>query len=579
VLVGGLSKIYQVCKKNLLADERFNLKLLLVLILSLGLRLWGINFGLPHLYHADEPIVVNHALAYGTGDFNPHFFKIPPLVSYLVFGCFGLYYLALTLLGVVASVEEYAIFFLSDPGSFYLLARVLFGAICGTLSVALFAVLLRRYFSRRHALWGALLFGISFLHVRDSHYIYADIPLILALVACFFPILQIETAARRRDYFLFGILMGLAVAIKYNGVFIVIPFLIAHVMARGVSFKSIWNEDLMASAACSIVTFAVLNPYSWLDAPFFLQELTTQSGSQSGMGLLHHLRYSLAEGLGWGILVASAIGILLLLWNRERKRMLMASFLIMYYLVLVKFSQPYDRYALPLIPWLVFMAVDAVIRLTKAKRRLRFAAIPLWVFLGLFPFSKSIHADWIMTQVDARTEARAWILENIPEGSLLALDTPFFMPRLSPTIEQLREKHALAEAAGTGSVKEKIYYLMRLSEGDRSHRERRYNLFFLNDNEDSGAFLFSKPAISYDLKALRERGIEYVLFAKVAEAHQQAFYQALRKTATLVSRFSPYHDEALEWAIDEQPLTGQPFLSEDLRARRANGPIIEIYEV
>ena len=64
-----------------------NQRLLLFSILALAflVRIVGIQFGLPNLYHADEPIIVNHAMAYGTGDFNPHFFKIPPLVSYLLF--------------------------------------------------------------------------------------------------------------------------------------------------------------------------------------------------------------------------------------------------------------------------------------------------------------------------------------------------------------------------------------------------------------------------------------------------------------------------------------------------------------
>ena len=64
-----------------------------ILLLALALRITGIQFGLPHLYHADEPIVVNHALAYGAGDLNPHFFKIPPLVSYLLFVVYGAAYL------------------------------------------------------------------------------------------------------------------------------------------------------------------------------------------------------------------------------------------------------------------------------------------------------------------------------------------------------------------------------------------------------------------------------------------------------------------------------------------------------
>ncbi|MGB3058399.1 MAG: hypothetical protein WBE17_01555, partial [Anaerolineae bacterium] len=46
-----------------------------ILLIAVALRLWGINFGLPYLYHPDEPGYV--AIAQNmvkTGDLNPHFF-------------------------------------------------------------------------------------------------------------------------------------------------------------------------------------------------------------------------------------------------------------------------------------------------------------------------------------------------------------------------------------------------------------------------------------------------------------------------------------------------------------------------
>src|SRR3989338_379142 len=86
-----------------------------ILILGFLVRVVGINFGLPDLYHADEPIIVNHAAAYGTGDLNPHFFKIPPLVSYLVAVAYGVYFLIARALGWIADVHDFQILFLTDP--------------------------------------------------------------------------------------------------------------------------------------------------------------------------------------------------------------------------------------------------------------------------------------------------------------------------------------------------------------------------------------------------------------------------------------------------------------------------------
>ena len=72
-----------------------NLLIFLILLLGFLLRSVAVHFGLPELYHADEPNVVNRALAYGTGDLNPHYFKIPPAVSYWVFFSYGFYFIGI----------------------------------------------------------------------------------------------------------------------------------------------------------------------------------------------------------------------------------------------------------------------------------------------------------------------------------------------------------------------------------------------------------------------------------------------------------------------------------------------------
>ena len=59
-----------------------------IISVAFGLRLWGIAFGLPHLYHYDEHFYVNTALKLGTGVFHT-----PPYAatgfSNLLFAEFG----------------------------------------------------------------------------------------------------------------------------------------------------------------------------------------------------------------------------------------------------------------------------------------------------------------------------------------------------------------------------------------------------------------------------------------------------------------------------------------------------------
>ena len=57
-----------------------------ILLIALGIRLFGINHGLPYGYQIDEKFVINHAIGFGTGDFNPHAFHWPgPSLMYLIF--------------------------------------------------------------------------------------------------------------------------------------------------------------------------------------------------------------------------------------------------------------------------------------------------------------------------------------------------------------------------------------------------------------------------------------------------------------------------------------------------------------
>ena len=149
-----MAKKNQKLKPNL--RDRFYL--FLILALAFLVRLVGIRFGLPDLYHADEPIIVNHALAYGSGDLNPHFFKIPPLVSYVLFLVYGFYFILGRTIGWFANTNDFLELFLTNPSSFYLLARILFGVLLGTSSIYALYKLEERFFSVQKALISAFLF-------------------------------------------------------------------------------------------------------------------------------------------------------------------------------------------------------------------------------------------------------------------------------------------------------------------------------------------------------------------------------------------------------------------------------------
>src|SRR6187399_3320663 len=67
----------------------WQLGLVFVLILAGGLRLVGIDFGLPLQLHPDEWSQVNSARRMLGGDLNPHFFRYPSLTIYQLFVIVG----------------------------------------------------------------------------------------------------------------------------------------------------------------------------------------------------------------------------------------------------------------------------------------------------------------------------------------------------------------------------------------------------------------------------------------------------------------------------------------------------------
>jgi len=559
---------------------RHEKKLLLsILVLALALRVWGIGFGLPGLFHADEPIVLNHALAYGTGDFNPHFFKIPPLVSYLLFAVFGVYYLAGRITGLFSGTDDFEHLFYTDPSSFYFLARLLFGALAGTLTVFCLYRVTRRHFGAARALVGAFLLATCFLHVSDSHYLYADIPLLLVMVFAFGLFWNISQESRLFKHLAAGALIGLAAAVKYNGVFLGLFYgvmLLGAPLSRTQKIKS-----GVLAAGTSALVFTALNPYGLLDFSFFVAELKKQSLSQGGVGWLHNGVYSLPGAVGFPVLLTAlagfaAVGERSLSADERLKRLALLIFTFAYYAVLAGSGQPYPRYVLPLLPGVLFFASDFICRLGEKSRR-------LWVYgagvfiLAVFPLTKSVLWNQIMNTADTRTQAKDWIEKNIASSSSLALDWDFYMPRLNFTPEQLeRKRHELQNRSQfTGPQMRRLEALKKKS----SHQPAYELQFLVPKPAEQERFLMATPVIAYDLQALKNKGVHYVLLLPgIRPELAEPFYEQIQLEGQLLRTFSPYRD-GREGGFDRVAMTGGPFTWPEIWRRKANGHTICIYQI
>ncbi len=560
---------------------RINLKetiaLFIVLSAALVLRLLSIQFGLPFLYHADEPVIVNHAVAYGSGDFNPHFFRVPPLTSYLLFSCYGLFFIIGKAVGWFSNVTDFEYLFYRDASSFYLIARVIFGAFVSTLTLLILFQLIKKYFSFTKAILTIFLLAVNFLHIRDSQYIYVDNLLLLFIVLSFFPILAIAKGEKTvKTHVLAGVLIGAATASKYNGIALVLPYLAAAWKMKDI--KNFLSKGIVAGLCC-VGVFLMLNPFALIDYTYFFQEMRGEAAAHTGFMWLFHLKHSLLGAMEWPLLMVTILGLIKVFFDRDKLKTVLAMYVLSYYLIICLFGQPYARYVLPLLPILIFFPADLIVAVFRRgfKSQSNLGIIMIVFALSLPGIVKSICYHSLMNEKDTRTLAHDWILNNIPSGEQIALEIPFYMPRLRKSVAQLSDNLQQQEQGDShaDTKTRKLKYLSSLSEANTA-----YDLYELsNEPTKPTRFSLAKPLIAYSYSDLKKTGIDYVVVVRLRENDlNNKFYQDLTQKSERVAVFSPYKSDQQKWTL-MHPLTGGPFTFKDILSRERNGQYLEIYKV
>jgi hypothetical protein len=553
-----------------------------VLIIAAGLvlRLWGLGFGLPYQFHQDEPIIVNHALAYGTGDLNPHFFIIPPLTSYILFFLYAAYFLLLKILCVVKGFEDFAISFFRDPTPFYLIGRFALGLLPGTINIALTYKLARRFFSRTAALYSAILMSVAFLNVINSHYIYTDNLMVCLVLFAYLAMSAIIENPKGKYYIIAGVFTGMAIASKYNAAVLLGSFLTAELIKRDRAGGTALNIKILLFGVITIISFVVCNPFSVIDFKFFMSSITGKI-MHGYLGLSHHICYSLFEGLGSLVTISGMAGLAIYLRTNFKKAVFLISFPSLFYLHLIFASQPYSRYVLVLAPFISMGAGFLLFDYLPSRFKYKSQASIIFVLSILFILPtaiKSVKADMLLAGKDTRTEATEWIQNNIPYGSKIALDHTFFGPQLKQSVKQLREKKSIIDIQPELKALKtrKLDLQIKAVEG-----EKTYEVYYITaEGEKAGQFLNFWPVIMDNMEDLKKHEIHYVVLSNMSfSENMKKIHKELAKKARPLAVFSPYADKKFRLSRDPIELTNIPVKSDELFSRCKPGPYLVIYEL
>jgi 4-amino-4-deoxy-L-arabinose transferase-like glycosyltransferase len=351
-----------------------------LLALAAGVRIVGIEYGLPFgLLNPDEQSIVPRAwkMVHG-GGLDPHWFDYPTLVLYLL-APFQAWQAAPSYLTARAVIVVLA---LAGVAAAWWLGRRAYGPTAGAVAAAFTAV--------------------EATHVAYSHMAVTDVPLTLGVAAC----LALCVTGRLEWA---GVAAGLAASAKYPGVFLAAPIVVAGWRRR---------RRVAVSLALAVAAFLATSPFvavhplqAWDDA-----SRVQRLAREGWLGFEHDHWAGIAfssrlwDGIGPALLVA-VLGLVLALARRSRTDLVLASFVVVYFLDLLTIHAHFDRYVLPLVPPLGALA-----------GRVRYLA-PVTLLLLVVPLAWSIRDDRRLTRTDPRVTAYHWIERNLPPGAKVAADS------------------------------------------------------------------------------------------------------------------------------------------------------------
>jgi hypothetical protein len=207
-----------------------------ILALALGLRVWGLRFGLPYFEHPDEWAVADEALRMlRTGEYPPFSYTYPPLYTYMQVGVAAFHFLWGAGAGLYRTPADI------DPVRFYVWARAL-TALLGTGAVALTFLAGRSLYGRTVGLLAAALIAVMPAVAGDAHYVTTDTPAMFFTLLAFLAIVRLGVAPEQDGSqetlrstlalaFVAGFGVGIATATKWNAGALVIALLAAIVLA------------------------------------------------------------------------------------------------------------------------------------------------------------------------------------------------------------------------------------------------------------------------------------------------------------------------------------------------------------
>jgi 4-amino-4-deoxy-L-arabinose transferase-like glycosyltransferase len=416
---------------------------LLLFLFAAALRLWGITWALPtrdraFSFHPDESVVVGYSLT-----LNPFALKLDP-AGFYNYGSLGLLLNSLFIqIGRLTGLDP-----APDGGPiplpFYtggdLLTSRLVTVFLGAGACLFVYAAGRRLYGAAAGGAAGLLLAVAPLAVQHGHFATVDVPATFFIAGSLFFAARYLTGdtERARDLLWAGVWAGLAAAVKYNALLVVLAAFAAWFLRRPRGpVKGLGLAALGAAAG-----FVVGCPGVFLNPKALIGGVLTEAGhvreghgdvfAATPPGVIYHAAFNLRWGLGLPLLLLTLFAVSLALYRRRPADLLLLAFALPYYLGVGLAEVKFARYMLPIFPPLLLLAGAALTGWRPRSPAAR--ALPvLGALAGAYALLFSLALDRVMTLPDTRDEAGAYLRQAPGVASVGFESGPwFYSPSLGP---------------------------------------------------------------------------------------------------------------------------------------------------
>jgi hypothetical protein len=403
------------------------------------IRIIGIDFGLPFLYDPDEPVfVVTAYKILATRDLNPHWFGHPGTFTiYTLAVTYAAYGMFLVFVGHFQSLANIGSSFWHEPSEFYFVGRLVM-VFFAVSTLCLIYAITKRVSDHWTALLAALILAVSPLHVAYSRIIRTDIQQTFLLLLVTWFAISISRSGRWRDYLVAGFILGLSITTKYPSVVATVLIIVAWIVDV-TRCQDSWIKRLprlFGSALSSLFGTFIGSPYLFLDFKTAWKNITVEASpthlSHTNPGfdgaLSHYINGPIADNVTTLGLMFIIIGIYELARRRGSEAAVLIVFPVLYLLFISSLNLLWDRWAIPMLPFVaLFAALGFKLLFTNLTRSvispvkgtIVVAAVVVWM---MFPLSITLSQMRTAIGADSRTLAFEWASDNIPQGSSVLVE-------------------------------------------------------------------------------------------------------------------------------------------------------------